>query len=91
MNVRMAIHGWLVLELTDDSAFWVGIFAFILGLGQVLFSLVAGAIVDRFQRRSVLLAEGTLSAAVAWGLAAAVIAFLNAYAQVGTAACRVRG
>jgi len=72
MNVRMAIHGWLVLELTDDSAFWVGIFAFILGLGQVLFSLVAGAIVDRFQRRSVLLAEGTLSAAVAWGLAAAV-------------------
>ena len=69
MNVRMAVHGWLVLELSNDSELWVGIFALVLGLGQVLFSMVAGAIVDRFQRRDVLLVEGAVSATVALGLA----------------------
>ena len=76
MNVRAAVHGWLVLELSDDSEFWVGIYALVLGLGQVLFSMVAGAIVDRFQRRSVLLVEGALSATVASSLA--VILYFDA-------------
>ena len=31
MNVRIGVHGWLVLELSDDSAFWVGMFALALG------------------------------------------------------------
>ncbi|MEE8519060.1 MAG: MFS transporter, partial [Dehalococcoidia bacterium] len=72
MNVRIAVHGWLVLELSDDSEFWVGIFALSLGMGQVLFSMVAGAIVDRFQRRNLLLIEGVVSATVAGGIATAV-------------------
>jgi MFS family permease len=76
INVRIALHGWLVLELSDDSEFWVGIFALVLGIGQLLFSMVAGAIVDRFQRRNVLLAEGALSATVASGLA--VVTYLGA-------------
>jgi MFS family permease len=71
MNVRIAVHGWLVLELSNDSEFWVGIFALTLGMGQVLFSLFAGAIADRFQRRTVLLAEGTISATVAIAIAVA--------------------
>ena len=74
MNVRVAVHGWLVLELSDDSEFWVGIYALVLGLGQVLFSMVAGALVDRFQRRNVLLIEGMVSTTVATSLAAAVYA-----------------
>ena len=71
MTVRMAVHGWLVLELSGDSAFWVGVFALTQGVGQLLFSMVAGAIVDRFQRRSVLLVEGVLGSVVAWSVAAA--------------------
>jgi MFS family permease len=71
MNVRIAVHGWLILELSNDSPFWVGIFALVLGTGQLLFSSIAGAIVDRFQRRNVLLAEGIISATVAAGLALA--------------------
>ena len=72
MNVRMAVHGWLVLELTDDSAVWLGIYALTLGMGQFIFSMLAGAIVDRFQRRNVLLIEGTLSALMALGLTVAI-------------------
>ena len=71
MNVRIAVHGWLVLELSDDSEFWVGIFALALGMGQVLFSLFAGAIADRFQRRTVLLAESSISATMAIAIAVA--------------------
>ena len=75
MNVRMAVHGWLVLELSNDSAFWVGMYALFLGMGQLLFSMVAGAMVDRFQRRTVLLVESVLSIAIA--LAMAVAAFFE--------------
>ena len=71
MTVRMAVHGWLVLELSDDSVFWLGVFALAQGVGQLLFSMVAGAIVDRFQRRTVLLVEGSLGSIVAWSVAAA--------------------
>ena len=71
MNVRIAVHGWLVLELSGDSPFWVGIFAFVLGAGQLLFSSIAGAIVDRFQRRNVLVVEGISSTVLAAGLALA--------------------
>ena len=71
MSVRMAVHAWLVLELSNDSEFWIGIFALLLGMGQFFSSLLAGAIVDRFQRRDVLLLEGSVSATIACGLAAA--------------------
>ncbi len=72
MNVRMAVHGWLVLELSNDSEFWVGIYALVLGAGQLLFSSFAGALADRFQRRDVLLIEGVLGASLAVLAAAAV-------------------
>ena len=71
MSVRMAVHAWLVLELSDDSELWIGIFALLLGTGQFFSSMLAGAIVDRFQRRNVLLVEGILSATIACGLALA--------------------
>ena len=64
MNVRMVVHGWLVLVLSNDSAFWVGVYALVLGAGQFLFSSLAGALADRFQRRNVLLVEGIASTAL---------------------------
>ena len=69
MNVRMAVHGWLVLELSNDSELWSGVYALFLGMGQFLFSALAGALADRFQRRNILLVEGVSSALVAGGLA----------------------
>ena len=72
LNVRMAVHGWLVLELSNDSEFWIGIYALILGVGQILSAMVVGSIVDRYQRRNVLLIEGVVSAIIALGLALAI-------------------
>ena len=46
--------GWLVLELTD-SPFWVGVVAAGRGVAQVLFSLFAGVVLDRYDKRRVLL------------------------------------
>lgn len=65
MNVRMAVHGWMVLELSNDSEFWVGIYALVLGAGQLLFSSFSGALADRFQRRDILLIEGILGTSLA--------------------------
>ena len=65
MTVRMAVHGWLVLELSNDSEFWVGIYALLLGVGQFLFSSLAGTLADRFQRRNLLLIEGVISTSIA--------------------------
>ena len=65
MTVRMAVHGWLVLELSNDSEFWIGIYALLLGLGQFLFSSIAGTLADRFQRRNLLLIEGVVSTSIA--------------------------
>ena len=45
--------GWLALELTDSESF-VGIVAFAAGLPFLLVSIPAGLIIDRFDRRSVL-------------------------------------
>ena len=47
--------GWLALQLTD-SAFYVGLAGFTGGIPLLLFSLPAGVVIDRFDRRSVLLA-----------------------------------
>lgn len=65
MTVRMAVHGWLVLELSNDSVFWIGIYALLLGIGQFLFSSLAGTLADRFQRRNLLLIEGVISTSIA--------------------------
>ena len=58
----MLAQGWLVLVVTD-SAFWVGGVAGLRGAGQVAFGLMAGVIVDRFNRRLILAIAQTLRAA----------------------------
>ncbi len=60
--------GWLALELTDSESF-VGFVAFCAGLPFLLVSIPGGLIVDRFDRRNVILtcqvAVAVLSAVVA--------------------------
>lgn len=46
---------WLVLSVSDDSAFWVGVSVLLAGLGRVVFSLIGGVIADQFDRRLLLL------------------------------------
>ena len=48
-------QGWLVLQLAN-SAFWVGLAAGFRGASQALFSVLGGPIVDRINRRRLLLA-----------------------------------
>jgi MFS family permease len=50
---RLAL-GWLTLSLTN-SPFWVGLAAGVDGAGKILTGFAAGVIVDRFNKRAVLL------------------------------------
>ena len=47
-------QGWLILELTD-SPFWVGVSAGLRGIAGIIFALPAGAALDRFDRRRLLM------------------------------------
>ena len=66
--------GWLVLTLTD-SPLWVGISAGVAGLGLTLFSPIAGVLVDRYNRRYLLLV--TLAIEMACALVMGVLVHTN--------------
>lgn len=66
-------EAWLVLELTDDGAAVGATFAFRF-LPVLLFGLWGGAVVDRFDRRRLLLATNLVTASLALGLWALVLA-----------------
>ena len=70
---EMLVQGWLVLLVTD-SAFWVGASAGLRGVGTVGFGLIGGVIVDRMDRRKVLLGTQLLGAAVALAVVLLIIA-----------------
>lgn len=56
---------WLALQLTD-SAFFVGLTGFLGGIPTLIFSIPSGVILDRFDRRQVLLvAQGIVTAIAA--------------------------
>ncbi len=65
--------GWLALELTDSASF-VGIVAFVAGVPFLLVSIPAGVLIDRFDRRRVLMACQGLTALLAVVVAGDVIA-----------------
>lgn len=69
MNVTGLVHSWLVLSLSDDSPFWVGVSVAMHGVGQVAFAVLGGVVVDRYDRRLVLFCEQLSAAAVAGVLA----------------------
>ncbi len=65
--------GWLMLTLTD-SAFQVGLLSFAGGLPMLLASLPAGLLLDRFDRRRLMMAGQTLIVTLALALTALVLA-----------------
>ena len=52
--VTTMLLGWIVLSVTN-SAFWVGATAGMAGVGMTLSSPVAGILIDRYNRRNLLL------------------------------------
>jgi len=52
--ILVMAQGWLVLQLTD-SAFWVGLIAFIMGIPALFLSPFGGVYADRFDRRKLML------------------------------------
>lgn len=66
--VYMMAEGWLVLIITN-SPFWVGAMAGVRGATVILFSPIAGVIVDRFDRRKLLIETQLIMTAIAIALA----------------------
>ncbi len=64
----LTVHGWLSLTLTG-SAFWVGATYGMHGLGLMLFSIFAGVLADRLDRRKLAMSAQILQAIVAFILA----------------------
>jgi len=69
--MQMVATGWLIYDLTDSPT-WLGIVSFARGLPMLLLALVAGVIVDRFDRRVVLITAQGLTALLAVVLSALI-------------------
>ncbi len=65
----MMASGWLALDLTD-SAFFVGLTGFLGGLPMLLFALPAGVVIDRYDRRRVLVLAQAAVAIIMVGVVA---------------------
>ena len=76
ISMRMLVQGWLVLDITD-SPFWVGLAAGLQGLGLVGFGTFGGVLVDRLERRRLL-----MSAQVASGTLALIVGVLVVTGQI---------
>ena len=63
------VHGWLALEVTN-SAFWVGATAGVNGLSIMIFSPAAGVLVDRLNRKWLILTALAFQVSVAAWIAA---------------------
>lgn len=66
--MQMIGQGWLVLSLTN-SPFWLGMVAFASAVPSILFSLPAGVLADRVDRRRLLLVTQSTAAVLALLLA----------------------
>lgn len=64
--------GWLALDLTDSTSY-VGLVAFMAGVPFLLVSVPAGVLLDRFDRRRVLMTSQVLAAVLACLVATDVI------------------
>ena len=69
--ILLMAQGWLVLQLTD-SAFWVGMIAFIIGIPALFLSPFGGLYADRFDRRKLMLFGHGMSALLIFLLAALI-------------------
>ena len=62
--MQQVAQGWLIYDLTNSPS-WLGIVSFARGLPMLILALVAGVIVDRFDRRTVLILAQGMTALVA--------------------------
>ena len=62
------VHGWLTLTVTD-SAFWVGATAGVSGIGLMGCSIISGVLVDRMNRKKLIIAAQLGQSVVALTLA----------------------
>src|SRR5690242_3645666 len=69
--MQAVAQGWLVLQLTN-SAFWLGLDAFMATAPGFLLTLVGGVFADRIDRRRLLLYTQVIAGLAALGLAALV-------------------
>ena len=67
-NIRLMAQSWLVLDMTD-STLWVGVVAGSSTVTVMVFSLVAGALADRMDRKLLILISRIAQAAFAFALA----------------------
>ncbi len=65
------VSGWLALQVTG-SAFWVGVTAGVNGLSMMLFSTAAGVLVDRLNRKCLIMATLLVQVIVAASVAALI-------------------
>jgi predicted MFS family arabinose efflux permease len=73
--MQMVAQGWLIYDLTSSPA-WLGVVSFARGIPMLVLALAAGVLVDRLDRRVVLVTAQGLTALVAVVLA--VLIFLDA-------------
>lgn len=66
--MQQIAQGWLIYDLTNSST-WLGIVSFARGIPMLVLALPGGVVVDRFDRRLVLLTAQGLTALVAVVLA----------------------
>jgi predicted MFS family arabinose efflux permease len=74
--MQQVAQGWLIYDLTSSPT-WLGVVSFARGIPMLILALVAGVVVDRFDRRLVLLTAQGLTA-----LVAVVLALLIATGQI---------
>ena len=75
MSGGMVAQAWLVLELTEGNStpIWLGVVTAVRAVGSVLLSPLTGIIIDRFDRRHILVALQVLNMATSLVLGTLVI------------------
>lgn len=72
--VQIVAQDWLVLQLTDNNGFYLGLVTAIQFLPVMLLSLHGGALADRVDKRKLLIATNTLAALACYALGILVVA-----------------
>ena len=81
--ILVMAQGWLVLQVTD-SAFWVGMIAFMVGIPGLFLSPLGGLYADRFDRRKLMLFGHGISVLLIFLLAALTSAGVIAIWHIAT-------
>ena len=72
--VQIVAQDWLVLQLTDNNGFYLGLVTAIQFLPVMLLSLHGGVLADRVDKRKLLIATNTLAALACYALGILVVA-----------------